>query len=111
MAAAEAALSGGDGGRYVGVWRFPCVIASAASKRVGSPDTFVWVIARGFSLVAIKRVGILCLLVATLVTLARNDKRSATKVAPPNIHYFCHCERKRSNQQAKNPHDSSFAHG
>ena len=84
MAAAEAALSGGDGGRHVGAWRFPCVIASAASKRVGSPDTFDWVIARGFSLVAIKRVGILCLLVATLAALARNDKRSATKVVPPN---------------------------
>ena len=24
---------------------------------------------------------------------------------------FCHCEHKRSNQQAKNPHDSDFAHG
>ena len=27
-------------------------------------------------------------LIATLVTLARNDTMSATKVAPPNIHYF-----------------------
>ena len=33
---------------------------------------------------AINRIGIPCSLIATLVALARNDKRSATKVAPPN---------------------------
>ena len=96
MAAAEAALSGGDGGRHVGAWRFPCVIASAASKRVGSPDTFDWVIARGFSLVAIKHVGILCLLIATLALLARNDTMSATKVAPSKYFLVIASEAKQS---------------
>ena len=33
---------------------------------------------------AINRIGIPCLLIATLALLARNDKRSATKVASPN---------------------------
>ena len=62
MAAAEAALSGGDGGRHVGAWRFPCVIASVSE--------------------AIERHGIfhdsriLCSLFATLVTLARNGTMS-----------------------------------
>ena len=78
MAAAEAALSGDDGGRHVGAWRFPCVIASVSEviERVRSPDTFVWVIARGFSLVAINRIGIPCLLIAALALLARNDTMS-----------------------------------
>ena len=47
------------------------------------------VIARGASLVAIERVGILfgicCSLVAALALLARNDTMSATKVAPPFV--------------------------
>ena len=85
MAKREAALSGGDGGivsvatcKDLGHKRIELsVIASVseAIERVRSPDTFDWVIARGDSLVAIKRVGILCLLIATLAVLARNDKK------------------------------------
>ena len=56
---------------------------------------------------AINRIGIPCLLIATLALLACNDKRSATKVAPPIIYKYSailrHCELTRSNQQARNP--------
>ena len=65
MAKREAALSGGDGGivsiatcKDLGHKRIEVSVVASESEaieRIRSPDTFVWVIARGFSLVAINR--------------------------------------------------------
>ena len=83
MAKRETALSGGDGGivsiatcKDLGHKRIELsVIASVseAIKRIRLPDTFVWVIARGDSLVAINRIGIPCLLIAALARCARSQ--------------------------------------